>query len=220
MRHLPEVTFGLLLLAMLAVSPGATATPVTTPSVVYVSDFELKAAPIQQSVPKPVPLSERVGYGRPKLPLTPEQRARELVDLMSRSLLDDLHQAGIQAQRLPPGAPVPSSGWLIRGAFLEVDADNELHRAVLGVGSTQLELIAAIDRLGADAPPPLYTIDSAARLGTQADAVVTLNPNMALGRFMLAGLDLDRNVTDAAADIADQVKLRIAAGPSGQSETR
>jgi len=220
MKRLPQVTFGLFLLALLAVSPSAIAAPVTTPTVVYVSDFELKAAHVQQSVPKPIPRSERVGYDRPQIPLTPEQRARHLVDLMSRSLLDDLHQAGIQAQRLPPDAPLPSSGWLVRGAFLEVDADGRLRQAVIGAGPTQLQVVAAVDQLRAAAPQPLYTIDRTAQSGKLAGAVVTLNPSTALGRFVLTWLDLDRNVKDTAADIADQVKMRIAVGPSGQSETR
>jgi hypothetical protein len=223
MKHLPVVTFGLCLLAMLAVSPGATAAPVTTPTVVYISDFgfDLKAPPVQQPIFKPVPLSERVGYGRPKIPRTPEQRARYLVDLMSRSLLDDLHQAGVPVQRLSPGAPLPSSGWLVRGAFLQLDADGQLRRMVtgFGAGSTQIEVVAATGQLHAGALQPLYTIDSTAQIGKLPGAVVTLNPSMALGRFMLA-LDLDRNVTDTAADIADQVKMRIAAGPADQSETR
>jgi len=228
MKRLPEVTFGLFLLAMLAVSPGTTAAPVTTPNVVYVSDFDLKIAPVQQSgsgsVPKPVPLSQRLGYGPPKITIrrTPEQRARDLVDLMSRSLLDDLHQAGIPAQRLSPGAPLPSSGWLVRGAFLQIDADGQLRRVVIGfgTGSTQMEVVAAVDQLRAGAPQPLYTIDSTAQSGKFPGAVVTLNPYIALGRFVLGGRDLERNVKATAAEIANQVTMRIAVGPSDRSETR
>ncbi|MDE2165954.1 MAG: DUF4410 domain-containing protein [Alphaproteobacteria bacterium] len=224
MNRLPEFTFGICLVAMLAASPGATAAPVTTPSAVYVSDFDLTATKIQQPepVPKSAPTSEHLRYGRPKPPPTPEQRARYLVDLMSRSLLDDLHHAGIPAQRLPLGAPLPSSGWLIRGGFLEADADGRLHRAVIGAGggSKQLQVVAAIDQLGAGAPQPLYTIDGAAPSGKLPGAIVTLNPYLALGRFVLAGLDLDRNVKNAAAEIADQVKMRFAVSRSDKSETK
>jgi hypothetical protein len=223
-KHLPEIRFGLLLLAVLAVSASTTAAPVTTPSAVYISDFDFEVAQVQQSgprsVPKPLPLSQRLGYGRPRIEPTPEQRARNLVDLMSRSLLDDLRKAGIPAQRLPPGAPVPSSGWLVRGAFLDVDAGGRLHRAVeFSAGSTQ-EMLAAIDQLGTGAPQPLYTTDGTAQSGKFPDGMVTPNPNIALGRFMLARRDLDRNVTEAAEDIADQLKMRMAVGTSHPSETR
>lgn len=223
-KRSPEAAFGLLLLAMLGVSSCATAAPVTTPNVVYISDFDLEAAQVQQSgpgsVPKPVPRSQRLGYGRPRIKRTPEQRARDLVDLMSRSLLDDLRRAGIPAQRLPPGAPLPSSGWLIRGAFLDIDAGGRLRRAVeFGAGSTQ-EVIAAIDQLGAGAPQPLYTIDSTAQSGKFPGAAVTPNQNIALGRFVLTRRELDRNVTEAAEEIADQMKMRMAVNTSHTSETR
>lgn len=218
-KRLPEVRFGLFLLATLAISSCTTVAPVTTPSV-YISDFDLEATQVQQSglgkAPSPVPLGQRLGYGRPKIEPTPEQRARNLVDLMSRSLLDDLRRAGVPAQRLPPGAPLPSSGWLLRGAFLDLDAGGRLRRAVeFGGGSTQ-EVVAAIDQLGAGAPQPLYTIDSTGQSGKFPAAVVTPNPNIALGRFVLTTRDLDRNVTAVAEDIANQVKMRMLS----TSETR
>jgi hypothetical protein len=225
MRRLSKVAFGLCLLAMPAVSSCTIAAPVTTSNLVYVSDFDLEAAQVQQSgpdsVPKAVPLWERLGYGRPRIPRTPEQQARALVDLMSQSLLDDLRKAGIPAQRLPPGAPLPSSGWLVRGAFLAVDAGGRLRQAVgLGAGSTQIEVVAAVDQPRAGAPQPLYTIDTTTESGKFPGAVVTLNPDIALGRFVLTRRDLGRNVTEAADDIADQVKIRIAVRTSPTSETR
>ena len=224
MKALSKIFLGLVLLAMLAVSPGATAAPVTGPSAVYISDFEFNLAHVQQSasnVPKPVPLADRVGYGRPRIPRTPEQRARDLVDLMSRSLLDDLRQAGISAQRSPPGAPLPSSGWVVRGAFLQIDAGGELRRAVTGFGNdaTQIEVVAAVDQLGARAPQPLYTIDTA-QSGKFPDAAVTLNPYVPLGRFVLMARDLERNVKSTAADIADQVKMQIGVGTADKSEAK
>jgi hypothetical protein len=225
MKDLSKVFLGLFFLAMFAVSPGAAAAPVTGPNTVYISDFDFKLGPAQQSeraaVPKPAPLADRVGYGRPRIPRTPEQRARDLVDLMSRSLLDDLHQAGIPARRLPPGAPLPSSGWLVRGVFLQLDADGQLHRTVVGFGtkSAQIEVVAAVDQLGVRAPQPLYTID-AAQSAKSPGAVVTLNPYVPLGRFVLMARDLERNVKSTAADVADEVKMQVGAGTADKSETR
>jgi hypothetical protein len=214
-RGLPKGVFGLCLLAMLAVSSCTTAAPVTTPVLVYVADFDLEPAQIPQSEPgsgpKPAPLSQRLDYGRSSIPRTQEQQARDLVDLMARSLLDDLQQAGIPAQRLPPGASLPSAGWLVRGAFLEVDASGLLRRTVaLGPGSTQIELVSAIDHLGAGAPQPLYRIAGTAPSGASPGAVVTLNPDIAVGRFVLTRRDLDRNVKDVAEEIADQVRMATA----------
>lgn len=224
MKRLPMVTLGLLLLAMLAVSSCTTAEPAATSNMVYISDFDLEVAPGQQpgpgSFPKPVPLSQRLGYGRPRLEPTPEQRARDLVDLMSRSLLGHLRQAGIPAQRLAPGAPLPPSGWLVRGAFFDLDAGGRLRRAVaFGPDSTQ-EVLAAIDQLGAAPPRPLYTIVTTAPSGRFPNAIVRPNPNIALGRFVLTPGELDRNVTGAAEEIADQLKMRTDVGASQTSETK
>lgn len=211
-RRLPEAALGLCLLATLAVSACTSAAPVTTSKLVYVADFELEAAHVPQpesgNAPRPAPLSQRLDYGRPSVARTPKQQARDLIDLMSRSLLDDLQQAGIPAQRLPPGAPLPSSGRLVRGAFLAADAGGGLHRAVgFGADGTQIELVASVEQLGAGAPPPLYTIESTAESGKLPGAAVTLNPHLVLGRFMLTRHDLFRDVKAAAEEIADRAKM-------------
>ena len=63
----------------------------------------------------------------------PEERARQLVALMSKSLLD-LSNAGFQAVRQPPGAPIPTQGWLLRGSFSLVQEGNRLQRSIIGMG--------------------------------------------------------------------------------------
>ena len=64
----------------------------------------------------------------------PEERARQLVALMSKSLLKDLSNAGFQAVRQPPGAPIPTQGWLLRGSFSLVQEGNRLQRSIIGMG--------------------------------------------------------------------------------------
>jgi hypothetical protein len=194
----------------------AVAEPAAAPTTVYVADFELEATEVHQSG-----LGSRINRIRPGIigsgPLgiarTPEQQARDVVDTMSKSLIDDLHKDGIAAERLPPGVPLPRSGWLVRGAFLQVDAGNRLRRAVIGfgAGATNMQVVTSIDQLGAGPPQPLYTVDTAAQSGKLPGAVVTLNPYVAAARFVMAGHDLDRNVKATAAKIADQVQARIAA---------
>ena len=223
MTRLPVVRFSLFLLAMLAVASCGTTEPAATSNMVYIADFDLELAPVQHagltSAPTPAPLGQRLGYGRPAIERTPEQRERDLVELMSRSLLNDLQRAGIPAQRLPPGAPLPSSGWLVRGSFLDLDAGGRLRRPVaLGAGSTQA-VIATIDQLGAAAPQPLYKIDSAAQNAKSPDAVVTPNPDIASGRFVLTPRDLERNVVGAAEDITEQLKIRMGIKSPDTSES-
>lgn len=197
-----------------------TATGVTTataPAVIYVADFDVGAATVHQSgiagVIRGIPRPGLIGSGPLSVGRTPEQQARDVVDTMSNSLVEDLRNDGLTAERLPVGTPLPAAGWLLRGAFLQVDAGNRLRRAVIGLGSgaTDIEVVAAIDRLGATAPQPLYTVDASAQSGKLPGAVVTLNPYVAAARFVIAGTDLTRNVKDTAAKIANQVKARVAA---------
>ena len=215
------VTIGLA--AILAACGGAKVTgttamaaPTAAPNVVYVTDFDLDASEVHQSG-----IGSRLNSIRPGIigsgPLgiarTPKEQARDLVETMSQSLIDDLHKDGVAAERLPPGAPLPSSGWLVRGAFLQVDAGNRLRRAVIGFGAggTEMQVVTSIDQLGAGPPQPLYTVDTSAQSGRLPGAAVTLNPYVAAARFVMAGNDLDRNVKATASKIAEQVKTRITA---------
>jgi Domain of unknown function (DUF4410) len=223
MQRKLEPFIALALAAMLFACGGAKVTgttamaaPAVAPAAVYVTDFDLDASEVHQSG-----IGSRLNAIRPGIigsgPLgiarTPKEQAHDLVETMAKSLVDDLRKDGIAAERLPPGAPLPTSGWLVRGAFLQVDAGNRLRRAVIGFGAggTDIQVVTAIDQLGGTVPQPLYTIDTSAQSRKLPGAAVTLNPYVAAARFVMAGGDLDRNAKATAAKIADQVKARIAA---------
>ncbi len=223
MRYKLERFVALALAAVLFACGGAKVTgttamaaPTVAPTAVYVTNFDLDASEIHQSG-----IGSRLNSIRPGIigsgPLgiarTPKEQARDLVETMAKSLVNDLRKDGIAAERLPPGAPLPTSGWLVRGAFLQVDAGNRLRRAVIGIGAggTDIQAVTAIDQLSAGAPQPLYAVDTSAQSRKLPGAAVTLNPYAAAVRFVMAGNDLDRNAKDTAAKIADQVKARMAA---------
>jgi len=194
----------------------AMAAPAGAPTIVYVTDFNLDAGAVQQSGPGSLINRARpgiIGSGPLGIARTPQQQAHDLVDLMANSIVDDLHEDGIAAERLTPGLPLPVTGWLVRGVFLQADAGNQLRRAAIGfgAGATDLQVVSTIDQLSAGTPQPLYTVDTNAHSGKLPGAAVTLNPYAAAARFVLAGKDLDRNAKDTAGKIADQVKARVAA---------
>ena len=185
------------------------------PPVIYVSDFDIEAADITSD--HGLIVSRPLGI-LPNGPLyqlrhgDPQSEARHLVDLMADTVVADLEKAGLAAQRLPQGMALPTEGWLVRGAFLQVDQGNRLRRAVIGFGAgdTRLQVASATDALAAAPPEPLYSIDTSAKSRDLPGAVVTLNPYVAAARFVLAGRDLDENVKDTASKIADAVRLRVA----------
>jgi hypothetical protein len=135
---------------------------VALPQMVYVADFRLDAQ------------AQEAGGGlldRPQLlrlpgeGQNPAEQAAKIVNLTAESLTDDLNRAGIPAQRLRPGAPLPASGWLVRGAFTEASDGNTLRRAVVGfgTGAPKMEVQVGVSDL-ADQPEAPFVI-----LGTATD---------------------------------------------------
>jgi hypothetical protein len=187
--------------------------PTGPPSVVYVTDFELDASNVhaQRGVLPPAP-PPPLGLPRlPGAPVEPAVRARQVVELMSESLLKDLAAKGATVRQLAKGEPLPGSGWLVRGVFTNVDEGNQFRRAVLGFGAdqTDLQVLVAVDDLTQGTPKPIYEVDTKADSGKLPGAAITLNPYVAAARFVLSGSDLDRNVKQTATQIAEQVSRRL-----------
>lgn len=190
--------------------------PSGLPSVVYVADFELDVSNVRAErgilpAPPPPPPLGSVLPRLPGAPMEPAVRARQLVDLMSTSLVKDLTAKGVSVRRLGKGQPPPADGWLVRGVFTDVQEGNQLRRAVIGFGAgrTELQALVAVDDLTRGAPKPMYEADTKADSGILPGAAITLNPYVAAARFVLSGSDLDRNVKQTAAQIAEQVARRL-----------
>lgn len=143
--------------------------------------------------------------------------ARELIELMSTSLVQESAKAGLNARRLRAGDSQPDVGWLVRGMFTQVDEGNRLNRAVIGFGAGQtgLQLVVAIDD-AQGTPKPFYELDTSATSGKAPGAVITLNPYVAIAKFALSSRDLEQNVKQAAAKIAADGASRVSSvgGPS------
>jgi len=212
--------------AKVTASSGAGAATTPRPDIVYVTDFELSAAGVTAE-PGPLGAHPRLGIlpngALPNGPLAgihqrndPQTEARHVVDLMAKTLVEDLDKAGLRAERLPAGMPLPAAGWLVRGAFLQVDEGNRLRRAVVGfgAGATELQVATAVDDLAKGTPAAFYELDIDAQSRSLPGAAVTLNPYVVAARFVLAGHDMDGNVKDSAAEIAKSVEARIKAPPT------
>ncbi|SKA16026.1 protein of unknown function [Enhydrobacter aerosaccus] len=177
----------------------------TRPPAVHVVDFDLPGDAVKsQSLRAVLPLHTRLE----------QAKAQSLVDKLSRSIVDNLQKKGIAADRVTGNQPLPPGGWLVRGVFTTVDEGNRLARAAIGfgVGATDVEVSASIERLSpADAPTPLYRLQTDARSGKMPGAAVTLNPYVAAAKFVLDGRDLDRSVSETAQKIADEISRQVRA---------
>src|SRR5262249_48115012 len=146
---------------------------------------------------RPGPLG-RIGDRLSGKPSDPAARARQIVELMSASLIKDLKKAGFNATRLPSSSPMPTEGWVLRGIFTAVQEGNRLRRAMIGFGQgqTDIQVVANVQDLAQGPPKPLYELASESTSGAKPGAAPTLvlGPYGAAARFVLAGTDLDKDV--------------------------
>jgi hypothetical protein len=198
---------------MSAIPPGA-------PRVIYVKDFDLEPGSFQaESGMLPIrPISAGApGAFIPRILGVPEDsavRERELLKLMSSTLVDDLTNAGLDARFLPSGELYPSEGWLVRGAFIQVDEGNRLRRALIGFGSgaTRLRVVVWVSDLRHGVSGPFCALDTSTHSSRKPGAAWSFDPYVGAARFVLDGLDLDTNVTQIAAQIADDISERSRTG--------
>jgi hypothetical protein len=195
---------------------------VNKPKVIYIANFELSAANVKHEegalsgrTGPASRVTNRVGGRLSGASEDPDARAQEVVELMASSLLRDLKKAGFNAQRLAPGVALPHQGWLLRGAFVEVQEGNRVRRAMVGFGQgqTDIQVVTNIDDLSQGAPKPLYEVVTDASSGSKPGAAPTLalGPYGAAARFVMAGQDLEKNVKQTAAQITAQVTQRFQA---------
>jgi hypothetical protein len=193
------------------------ASPATNrPTVIYVADFELPASVIQNQEGVLSGRRGRVGQAADRLygkSSDPDARARQLVALMSKSLLADLSTAGFQAVRQPPGAPLPAQGWLLRGSFSLVQEGNRLQRSLVGMGAgqTDIKVLTCVNDLSLGQPRPLWEIATDANSGEKVcgGASLAFGPYGAAVAFVRAGQDVEKNVKQTASQIASQVAQHI-----------
>ncbi len=181
-------------------------------SMVYVTDFELAAENIKPAsggiLPGPVGQMLRGGAASFK---KPEERARDLVELMAKTMTNALLGDGINARRLKATDPLPRDGWIVRGVFTKVDEGNRLQRAAIGLGAGQADLtvVVTVQDPKKGAPVPMDEIISGAHsgkmIGAAPMAVIRFNPAVVGAKFVLSGHDMEKNVAQTALKVASKI---------------
>ncbi len=184
-----------------------TGAPALPPRTVYVEDFVLDYQNVQadEGLRGRVGVLQRLPRIRPES--DPVEQARRLVDLLARSLVADLTEAAIPAQRVVPGAPLPADGWLLHGVFVEVDEGNRLRRAVIGFGSggTEMQVMVGVDDLARTPRAPFIIFGTVTDPSKLPGAVVALNPYMAAAKFVLEKNATDRDVKHTSKEIVNEL---------------
>jgi hypothetical protein len=179
---------------------------------VWVSNFELDAGDVKTDK------GGIVGEVRPGIlerprkrrEQDPEYQAKKIVDLMAKSIVDDLEKAGYKAERLSPGAAQPAMGAWVRGVFTEVDEGNRRRRAIVGFGSgeAKMELYVTLSDLAAP-QKPVYEVANNENSGKKIGAVITMNPYVAAAKFLMEKNAPEKTVKKTASDIAKEVETHL-----------
>jgi hypothetical protein len=189
--------------------------PAGLPKTIYVSDFALESERVaaDQGVLGVLPGRRLEKLGQ-LLPHTmahpnPEERARVIIDTMSRSLIESFKYRNFVAQRLPSSQSVlPREGWLLQGVFTEVDEGNRIKRATIGFGrgATRMEAQVAVSNLASENPKaPFIVFGTVKSPKKMPGAVVTLNPYVAAAKFMIEKNAPEKDIQKTAEQIADEI---------------
>jgi hypothetical protein len=196
------------------------AVPDAAPKTIYVADFHIDPeliAPENGILPLSPLSSEKADESDTLLPrmfgvpVEPKVRARELVNLMSATLVDDLRELGLNAYRVAVDEQKPGDGWLVSGSFIRVNQGNRLRRALIGFGNgrTELEVATSLSDLASSTPRRFCSLNVNAHSSRGAGALISFDPLTAPGRFMTCGLDLDKNVMESAGSIARDIARTV-----------
>lgn len=179
---------------------------------VWVSNFELDAGDVKTD--KGGVIGEvRPGIlerPRKRKEQDPEYQAKKIVDLMAKTIVDDLQKAGYKAQRLMPGDAQPATGAWLQGVFTEVDEGNRRRRAIVGLGSgeAKMDLYTTLTDLAAP-QKPLYEVANNENSGKKLGAVITMNPYVAAAKFAMEKQAPEKTVKKTASDIAKEVETHL-----------
>lgn len=148
-------------------------------------------------------------------------RARRLAELLSKTIVRDLDQAGFRASRIASDAVPPADGWLIGGEFLEIDEGNRLRRAVVGFGAGQADVHVQVEvfDLPRDPRTPVLVYGTAeASRKAPGGAVMTAathNPYAMAARYVLSRRATEDEVEKLGKKIAaDLVKIAESQAPT------
>lgn len=171
--------------------------------VVYVSDFELDVPNAKDEKNAPAGGATPAASSDTKKEEGPAEQARELVDLMSSTLVKELQKAGYTARRLRPGEARPTEGVGIQGVFAEPDEQNRLRRAVIGtISSTgKMALFVGVSNL-ARPEQALYAPADPKSPENKPGAVITVSSYAPVAKFEMPKDVTEKAVKDTASAIA------------------
>ncbi len=217
-------------------TPPTTAASLPRPSVIYVTDFHMDATQIEQ---KKLLDGQREGIRgrRPHLRSNdPVEKGRELVHVLSDSIVKHLKDKGLRAESLPNvhaeyvssqgggqiqftpgGSSLPKEGWLMAGWFEKVEEGRAAVEATVGfgAGSGKVEVEVMVSDLAGDPGQPFLVMGSGNRTKKMPGGLVTMNPYVMAAKFVLDRRQgTEKDVKNLGAEIAKSLIQYIDRGPT------
>lgn len=115
-----------------------------------------------------------------------EVSAAKAVDALARTLVEELHKAGLPATRSNTIAPGGSTVLIVSGQLLSVDEGNRTRRNLIGLGAGHSDVAATVQvylARGAQAPQLIQSFTADAQSGRKPGAAATVGVGEAAGRL-------------------------------------
>lgn len=195
------------------------------PSIIYVSDFYIDPADLEQHTVLPQNgVANRV-LSRVRGRSDPVAKARELVEILSENIVKTLNQGGVKAERLPDrngartvflpqDADLPNRGWIVGGWFTRADEGNAGVRAAVGfgAGAEHVEVQVIVSDLAGTVNEPFLFIGTENQVRRMPGGMVTKNPYAIAAKMILSRGATERDVAQEGAAIGKKLLAYIQEG--------
>ncbi len=197
-----------------AAVPGQ-AQPLTAPRVIVVADFDIDPGIVQISTDLPsqimqrggilARIRERGGALRQTDSTDPETEARQAVDELCQSIIGGLSAAGVPAQRIAAGVPVPPDAWVLRGRIDALSEGNRVQESAIGFGAGEphVEISGNIETEGSGVT--VLTFGEASRTHHMPGGIVSRNPYVIAAKFVLSRGATSRDVQQLGGSLASEI---------------
>ncbi|MGH8589723.1 MAG: DUF4410 domain-containing protein [Gammaproteobacteria bacterium] len=151
-------------------------------------------------------LREGTGLIRQTDSTDPQTEARQAVAQLSDSVVKGLTDAGVPAQRIAAGAPVPPDAWILRGRIDALSEGNRVKQAGIGFGAgePEAEVSGNIDAIEKGSERTILTFGDKSKTHHMPGGVVTRNPYVIAAKFVMSRGATGRDIKQLGSDLAKE----------------
>lgn len=194
---------------------------------VYVSAFDINAAPAQESAKVSPPASPQKPTGSPPpnsaSSVSPRdadssaKRADRLKTFFGDALLQALRKSGFNTA--PIGSSHPEKGVLLKGVFAEVDSQNHNCLAILGATNPASSFVLYVGAYNLARPDqPLYRVMTMENCDAKFGPVITLNNYVPMDEYAVSKNPTEDEVRKVCAQIVANLRALLSVNSAAFSD--